>query len=91
MSYYQSTAARILGTGPARRGGMVRVTPKHNLIVYSQYMSRRLMNNYAGTTLFASKWEEVIKYLREKHKGSGVRVAVYPYGGMQHQEIELDG
>ena len=22
---------------------------------------------------------------------SGVRVAVYPYGGMQHQEIELDG
>jgi hypothetical protein len=49
------------------------------------------MNNYAGTTFFATKWEEVIKYLREKHKGTSVQVAVYPYGGMQHQEIELDG
>ena len=67
------------------------VVPKHSLIVYSQYMSRRLMDNYAGTTFFASKWEQVIKHLREKHKGSAVRVAVYPYGGMQHQEIELDG
>jgi hypothetical protein len=54
-------------------------------------MSRTLMNNYAGSTFFARKWEEVIKYLREKHKGSAVRVAIYPYGGMQHQEIELDG
>jgi nickel-dependent lactate racemase len=91
MSYYQATAARILGTGPARRGGRGPVSPKHTLIVYSQYMNRTLMNNYVGGTIFASSWEEVIRHLREKHKGSAVRVAVYPYGGMQHQELELDG
>ncbi len=90
-SYFQATAARILGTGPARRGGRVPVSPRHTLIVYSQYMNRTLMNNYASGTIFASSWEEVIKYLREKHKGSAVRVVVYPYAGMQHQELELDG
>jgi nickel-dependent lactate racemase len=88
MSYYVTTARRVLGQGmPAGRG------PARNvgLIVYSQYMTRTLMNNYAGTTRFATKWEEVIQILKERHKGASVQVAVYPYGGMQHQEIELDG
>jgi len=49
------------------------------------------MNNYSQGTYFATKWEDVIKILKERHKGNSVRVAVYPYGGMQHQEIELDG
>jgi nickel-dependent lactate racemase len=62
------------------------------LIVYSQYMDRDLMNSYpAATTRFATKWEEVIKILKERHTGTGIQVAVYPYGGMQHQMIELDG
>lgn len=61
------------------------------LIVYSQYMDRNLMSNFPPSTHFATKWEEVIKVLKERHKGTGVQVAVYPYGGMQHQEIELDG
>lgn len=70
-------------------GGMGQNT---GLIVYSQYLSQNLRNNYpAATTQFATKWEEVIKMLKERHKGTGVQVAVYPYGGMQHQEIELDG
>ena len=64
---------------------------KAGLVVYSQYMSRRLMNNYAPGTQFASRWEDVISILKERHPGASVRVAVYPYGGMQHQEIELDG
>ncbi len=65
--------------------------PKNSsLIVYSQYMDRQQMNTYPRATAFADKWEDVIRILRERHKGT-VRVAVYPYGGMQHEEIELDG
>ena len=60
-------------------------------IVYSQYMSRMIMDNYAPGTDFCAKWADVVKILRERHKGSDVKVAVYPYAGMQHQEIELDG
>jgi nickel-dependent lactate racemase len=80
MSYYQTTAYRLAGPLPRNTG----------LIVYSQYLSRRLMNNYPSATHFASKWEDVIKILQQRHEGDA-RVAVYPYGGMQHQELELDG
>ena len=34
--------------------------------------------------------DDVIAKLRELHPGDP-KVAVYPYAGMQHQEIELDG
>ena len=81
MSYYQATARRVAMPLPRGTG----------LIVYSQYMDRTLMNNYSKGTQFASRWEDVITMLQERHKGPSVRVAVYPYGGMQHQEIELDG
>ena len=65
---------------------------QNRLIVYSQYMDRNLMNSYpAGSTRFATKWEEVVKMLKERHKGASVQAAVYPYAGMQHQMIELDG
>jgi hypothetical protein len=80
MNYYQSTARRVAMPLPRNIG----------LIVYSQYLSRRLRNNYPSATQFADRWEDVIKMLRERHKGDA-QVAVYPYGGMQHQEIELDG
>jgi hypothetical protein len=80
MSYYQTTAYRLAGPLPRNTG----------LIVYSQYLSRRLMNNYPSATHFASKWEDVIKILQHRHEGDA-RVAVYPSGGMQHQELELDG
>ena len=60
-------------------------------ILYSQYMSRTMMDNYGADTDFCTKWADVVKILRERHKGSDVKVAVYPYAGMQHQEIELDG
>lgn len=61
-----------------------------SLIVYSQYLDRQLMNTFPRATAFAHKWEDVIRLLQERHKGNP-RVAIYPYGGMQHQEIELDG
>ena len=57
----------------------------------SQYVDRNLMNSYSNETHFLTKWEDAVKILKERHRGSSVRVAVYPYAGMQHQEIELDG
>jgi hypothetical protein len=60
-------------------------------IVYSQYMSRTMMDNYGTDADFCTTWADVVKILRQRHTGSDVKVAVYPYAGMQHQEIELDG
>ena len=79
-SYYEMTKRRVNAQMPGNSG----------LIVYSQYMDRTMMNNYSRASHFVTKWEDAIRILKERHKGS-VRVAVYPYGGMQHQEIELDG
>jgi lactate racemase len=81
MSYFESTARRLTMPLPRNTG----------LVVYSQYMTRTLMNNYSQATHFATKWEDVIQILKERHPGASVSVAVYPYGGMQHQEIDLDG
>ncbi len=80
-SYYEITKQRVEAQLPGNSG----------LIVYSQYLDRTMMNNYPRAAHFAAKWEEVIRILKERHKGSSVRVAVYPYAGLQHQEIELDG
>jgi len=84
MAWFQSRN-RVGGFGPGGQGQNI------GLIVYSQYMNRNIMNNYAAGTQFATKWEEVIGFLKERHKGTGIQVAVYPYAGMQHQMIELDG
>jgi hypothetical protein len=60
------------------------------LIVYSQYLDRQMMNNYAPETQFAATWAEVIRLLQQRHKRDA-RVAIYPCGGLQHQEIGLEG
>lgn len=60
------------------------------LVVYSQYLTRMMMNNYPPETRFATKWDEVVAILRDRHKG-GARVAVYPYGGIQEEDTPLDG
>jgi lactate racemase len=80
-SYFDLTARRLNGRNPKNT----------KLIVYSQYADRTFKNNYGRSTVFCDKWPDVLKTLQEWHKGSDVKVAVYPYGGMQHQEIELDG
>lgn len=76
--------ARRIGGG---RGGNQK---QSNLIVYSQYLTRNLRNNYRTGTFFCDRWEDVIAKLKELHPGDP-KVAVYPYAGKQHQEIELDG
>jgi hypothetical protein len=50
-----------------------------------------MKNNYKTGTFFFDKWSDVVAKLRELHPGDSTKVAVYPYAGMQHQEIELDG
>jgi lactate racemase len=79
-SYYETTRRRVNAQAPGNSG----------LIVYSQYLEQTLMNSFSRGTHFATKWEDVIRILKERHRGTSVRVAVYPYGGMQHQELELD-
>ena len=73
----------------AGRAAAVAAMPGEQLIVYSQYLTRNMRNNYRTGTFFYDKWEDVIAKLRELHPGDP-KVAVYPYAGMQHQEIELD-
>jgi nickel-dependent lactate racemase len=85
MAWFQSRN-RVGGGGQGGGQGQ-----NIGLIVYSQYMNRNIMNNYPAGTMFATKWEEVIQFLKTRHKGTGVQVAVYPYAGLQHQVIELDG
>ncbi len=83
VTQFDLTTRRLAGAG--------RKSPKNfNLIVYSQYLTRNMENNYKTGTTFCDKWEDVVAKLRELHPGEP-KVAVYPYAGMQHQEIELDG
>jgi hypothetical protein len=82
-SHFDLTARRIAGTQGAN-------AKKVNTIVYSQHLTRNMRNNYRAGTVFCDKWEDVVAKLRELHPGDA-KVAVYPYAGMQHQEIELDG
>jgi hypothetical protein len=83
---FDLTARRVNGMG---RGGAA-PQAQSNMIVYSQYLSQNLKNNYRKGTFFCDKWPDVIAKLKELHPGDP-KVAVYPYAGMQHQELELDG
>ncbi|HTS25183.1 MAG TPA: lactate racemase domain-containing protein [Bryobacteraceae bacterium] len=80
---FDLTARRL---NPAARSGAKKTT----MIVYSQYLTRNMRNMYRTGTFFYDQWDDVIAKLRELHPGDP-KVAVYPYAGMQHQEIELDG
>jgi hypothetical protein len=81
--------SRRVGSSLGRGGGSGNAR-QTNLIVYSQYLTRNMKNNYRTGTFFCDRWADVIAKLRELHPGDP-KVAVYPYAGMQHQEIELDG
>jgi len=84
---FDLTSRRVSGLG---RGGAAPQAVQSNMIVYSQYLTQNMKNNYRTGTFFCDKWPDVIAKLKELHPGDPT-VAVYPYAGMQHQEIELDG
>jgi len=84
---FDLTARRVGGLG---RGGSAPQAVQGNMIIYSQYLTRNMKNNYRTGTFFCDKWTDVIAKLKQLHPGDP-KVAVYPYAGMQHQEIELDG
>ena len=89
-------SARAAGSKGASQYDMMesrrktRLKPGTGLIVYSQYLTRMMKNAYPPDTRFANDWNEVVKMLRERHKGSA-KVAVLPYGGIQEEETPLDG
>ncbi|HYM13293.1 MAG TPA: lactate racemase domain-containing protein [Bryobacterales bacterium] len=64
--------------------------PKGQLLIYSQYLEKQEMVKFPKGTQFARNWDEVTRQLMARHK-SDARVAVYPYAGIQHAEIDLDG
>jgi lactate racemase len=72
----------IIATPPPSRGDS-------QTIVYSQYIDKQEMNKFPRSTQFAFTWDDVLKQLRARHKGDAV-VAVYPYGGIQHSQTQLD-
>jgi nickel-dependent lactate racemase len=87
-TYFDLTSRRLNGLD--RNGTRPANQKKVNMIVYSQYLTRNMRNNYRTGTFFCDKWADVIAKLKELHPGDP-KVAVYPYAGMQHQQIELDG
>jgi len=59
------------------------------IIVYSQYMHKRDIYKISSKRLhLVRSWDEVITLLQKQHK-TDPHVAVYPYAGIQHPEIEL--
>jgi hypothetical protein len=48
-----------------------------------------MINSYPPQVQFATNWDDVVRLLQQRHKGQP-RVAVYPYAGMQEQELTLD-
>lgn len=62
----------------------------YQLIVYSQYLQKSQMSMFPPGAAFAATWEDTLRLLVARHKQDS-RVAVYPYGGMQHGEVDLDG
>jgi nickel-dependent lactate racemase len=87
--------SRLTGRGGKTYFDMVDHTAKWRLprgtamIVYSQYLTRNMINSYQPEVRFATRWDDVIQMLRERHTGQP-HVAVYPYGGMQEQQLTLD-
>jgi len=78
-NYFELKATRPVALGKSTQ-----------LIVYSQYLQKQQMNKFPPGSQFAWNWDEVVNLLMARHKGDA-RVAVYPYGPIQHPEVDLDG
>jgi hypothetical protein len=61
------------------------------VIVFSQYIHRRDLRRYNEDRIhLVRKWDDALALLRKAH-GLSTNVAVYPYIGIQHEPITLDG
>ena len=59
------------------------------IIVFSQYMQKRDIDQVTSKRVhLARSWDEVITLLHKQHR-TEVRIAVYPYSGIQHPEVDL--
>ena len=59
------------------------------IIVFSQYMQKRDIDQLSSKRVhLARSWDEVQTQLKKEHR-SDSRVAVYPYAGIQHREVDL--
>jgi len=61
------------------------------VLLYSQYLQRRELDSpyFPPETVGLRAWSDVVERLRSKHKGD-VKVALYPYVGIQHGPATLD-
>jgi nickel-dependent lactate racemase len=65
------------------------VSQAAQIIVLAQYMQKRDRVNLPEKGVYVvHSWDQVIEQLKKVHKGDP-RVAVYPYGPLQHPELEL--
>ncbi|HUW93924.1 MAG TPA: lactate racemase domain-containing protein [Bacteroidales bacterium] len=59
------------------------------IIVFSQYMQKRDIDQITSKHVhLARSWNEVITLLQKQHR-TELRVAVYPYAGIQHADVDL--
>jgi len=59
------------------------------IIIFSQYMQKRDMDKFSSKKVrLARSWDEVMNLLQKQHR-TDARVAVYPYAGIQHPEVDL--
>ncbi|MBE0679804.1 MAG: DUF2088 domain-containing protein [Bacteroidales bacterium] len=59
------------------------------IIIFSQYMQKRDIDQITSKSVhLARSWDEVISLLKRQHR-TELRVAVYPYAGIQHADVDL--
>jgi nickel-dependent lactate racemase len=61
------------------------------VLLYSQYLQARELDrpDCPPETVGLRQWNDVIQMLGNAHPGDGVKVAVYPYAGIQHPPARL--
>ena len=60
------------------------------LIVYSSYLQMRDKVAFPARTVFTRTWAETVAAINKAHRDLA-RVALYPYAGIQHPPVDLDG
>ncbi len=76
----------------AQRAARKRKFPQaQQVLIYSQYLQARELDHpyFPPEAVGVTSWKDVMSALTRKHKGD-VKVAVYPYAGIQHGPARLD-